>query len=61
MHTVTVASGTLFAVALEHLGDATQWVRIAALNSISDPWLSGLQTLQLPDVDPATGGGVGIQ
>ena len=61
MQVVVVTGGTLFAVALEYLGDATQWVRIASLNAINDPWLSGLQTLKLPDVDPTAGGGIGLQ
>jgi L-ascorbate metabolism protein UlaG (beta-lactamase superfamily) len=61
MPVITVASGTLFNVALQHLGDATQWVRIASLNGISDPWLSGLVTLQLPPFDASAGGGVGAQ
>ena len=61
MRIVTVSSGNLFAVALQYLGDATQWVRIASLNSISDPWLSGLQVLRLPETDASAGGGIGIQ
>ena len=61
MQTITVASGTLFGVAATYLQDATQWNRIAALNGISDPWLSGLTTLRLPDLDLSAGGGVGIQ
>ena len=61
MQTVTVASGTLFQVAAQYLQDATQWNRIAALNDISDPWLSGLTVLQLPAPDTALGGGVGLE
>ena len=61
MQTVTVASGTLFAVAATYLSDATQWNRIAALNGISDPWLSGLTILQIPDLDASAGGGVGFE
>ncbi len=61
MQTVTVASGTLFAVAGTYLNDATQWNRIAALNGISDPWLSGLTVLQIPDLDASAGGGVGFE
>ncbi len=61
MQTVTVASGTLFAVAAAYLGDATQWNRIAALNGITDPWLSGLTTLVLPNADASAGGGIGVQ
>lgn len=58
MRTVTVAGGTLFRVALDQLGDATQWVLVAQLNGLSDPMLNGLTTLRLPPVDPNAGGGV---
>ena len=58
MRTVTVSGGTLFRVALDWLGDATQWVLIAQLNGLSDPTLSGLTTLRLPPVDPNAGGGI---
>jgi nucleoid-associated protein YgaU len=61
MRTIIVASGTLFAVAAQYLGDATQWNRIASLNSIQDPWLSGLTTLEIPDLDLTASGGVGIE
>ena len=55
MRTITVAGGTLFRVAMEELGDATQWVRIAALNGLKDPMLSGVVTLRLPPPDPQGG------
>lgn len=55
---VTVASLNLFEVAAKYLGDATQWIRIAQMNQITDPWLSGLVTLQLPSLDPSAGGGI---
>ncbi len=58
---MSVTGVTLFDVAAAYLGDATQWNRIAALNGISDPWLTGLTVLLLPDPDPAAGGGVGVQ
>ena len=45
---VTVAGGNLFRLAMTHLGDATQWHRIAALNGLDDPVLTGLVTLRLP-------------
>ena len=48
MNTVTVAGGNLFRVAAEQLGDATQWIRIAQLNGISDPMLSGVVVLADP-------------
>ncbi len=57
MQTITVAGGNLFAIAAQYLGDATQWIRIAQQNGLTDPMLSGLVTLTIPDVNPnATGG-----
>jgi hypothetical protein len=61
MRSITVRGGTLFQVAAQYLFDATQWVRIAQLNGISDPWLCGLVTLVLPDIDASAGGGIGQQ
>jgi hypothetical protein len=61
MQVVTVVGGNLFRLASVYLGDATQWVRIAALNDILDPWLQGIVTLTIPDVDPSAGGGIGQQ
>ncbi len=61
MRTITVAGGDLFHIAAEQLGDATQWIRIAQLNNLSDPMLSGVVTLELPDVDPNAGGGIAVQ
>jgi nucleoid-associated protein YgaU len=61
MQTFTTAGGNLFRIAAEQLGDATQWVRIARLNRLTDPMLAGLITLRLPSVDPAAGGGIASQ
>jgi len=58
MNYVTVAGGDLYRLALQELGDATQWSRIAALNGLDDPVLSGLVTLALPAVDASAGGGL---
>ena len=58
MQTLIVAGGDLFHIAAQQLNDATQWIRIAQLNNITDPVLSGLVTLLIPDPDPAAGGGV---
>lgn len=55
---VTVTGGHLFRVALTYLGDATQWNRIARLNGLSDPMLSGLVTLLIPVQDSTAGGGI---
>ena len=56
--TVTVVGGNLFQVAAIQLGDATQWVRIAQLNKINDPMLSGVVSLKIPGFDPNAGGGI---
>jgi hypothetical protein len=61
MQTIQVAGGNLFRIAMVYLGDATQWVRIAQLNDISDPMLSGTVTLQIPDQNPNAGGGIAAQ
>lgn len=58
MNSVMVSGGDLFRVALQRLGDATQWNRIAKLNGLSDPVLAGLITLKLPERDAAAGGGI---
>ena len=61
MQTITVTGGNLFQVAAAQLGDATQWIRIAELNGLLDPMLSGLVTLSLPDRDSTAGGGIASQ
>ncbi len=61
MQTLTVAGGDLFQLAAQYLGDATQWIRIAQLNGLSDPRLSGLTTLLVPDIDASAGGGIADQ
>lgn len=58
MKTVTVAGGDLFRIALDELGDATQWNRIAQANGLIDPYFSGIVTLRIPDRDANAGGGV---
>ena len=58
---ITVAGGDLFHIAAQKLGDATQWIRIAQLNGLSDPLLTGVTTLQLPTPNPAAGGGIARQ
>ena len=58
MQTISVAGGNLYALALRYLGDASQWNRIAQLNNMIDPMLIGLNTLQIPSVDPSQGGGI---
>jgi len=55
--TVTVSATTLFHVAAEQLGDATQWNRIAALNGLWDPMITGLVTLKIPTSNARAGNG----
>lgn len=54
---VTVAGGNLFALAAQHLGDATQWNRIAELSGLTDPQINGIATLTIPPRDPSGGNG----
>lgn len=61
MKTITIAGGNLFQIAAAELGDATQWIRIAQLNNLSDPMLSGVVTLLIPDPNPNAGGGIAAQ
>ncbi len=61
MKTIVTAGGTLFHIAAAQLGDATQWVRIAQLNRLSDPILNGVVTLKIPATDPTATGGVPVQ
>ena len=61
MLTLTTAGGNVFRIAAEQLADATQWLRIAQLNGLSDPMLTGLVTLEIPDPDPNAGGGIAQQ
>jgi hypothetical protein len=56
--TITVVGGNLFALAASYLNDATQWIRIAQANSLSDPVLTGLNTLVIPPANPNAGGGI---
>jgi hypothetical protein len=58
---ITVAGGNLFRIAAEQLADATQWIRIAELNSLSDPMIKGVTTLLIPEVNSNAGGGIAGQ
>lgn len=55
---ITVAGGNLFALAAKYLNDATQWIRIAQANKLSDPVLNGVVTLTIPPMNAAAGGGI---
>ena len=45
---ITVAGGDLFRVAMQELGDARQWWRLAQANGLKDPQLYGVVTLLIP-------------
>ncbi len=55
---ITVIGGNLFSLAALYLRDATQWIRIAQANELSDPVLTGMMTLVIPPVNVAAGGGL---
>lgn len=54
-NTVTQAGGTLFDVAAQQYGDATAWPSIARANKLTDPQLTGVNTLIIPN-NPMSGG-----
>lgn len=53
--TVTQAGGNLFDLAAQQYGDATAWGSIAAANKLTDPQLTGVNTLTIPP-NPVSGG-----
>lgn len=55
--TITVVSGNLFDLAARHLGDATQWNRIAQANGMRDPFFVGERTLVIPAKNARAGNG----
>lgn len=54
---VTYAGGNLFRIAADHLGDATQWTRIALANGMVDPWFRETRILRIPPRSPQGGNG----
>ncbi|WP_407146231.1 hypothetical protein [Bradyrhizobium sp. ORS 86] len=50
---VRVSDTTLFDVAMRATGDALQWVAIAQLNGLTDPWVTGLAEILIPPVLPS--------
>ena len=56
MKTIIVSNDNLFHLAALHLGDASQWDRIALLNKIDDPFFCGVITLKIPPPDANAGG-----
>jgi hypothetical protein len=64
MKTITTAGGNLYELALQQLGDPTQFSRIIQANANPnggppmDPMLNGLVTLNIPAVNPLLTGGI---
>lgn len=65
MKSIQVTGGDLFHLALQQLGDATQFNRIIQANPNNppggppmDPVLSGIVTLNIPTVNPLLTGGI---
>lgn len=56
---VRVSNTTLFEIAMRETGDPLQWVPIAQLNGLIDPWIVGLEEILIPPVLP-TGTPTGI-
>lgn len=50
---VRVSNTTLFQVAMTETGDPLQWVAIAQLNGLTDPWITAETELLIPPVLPS--------
>lgn len=46
--TITIGGGDLYTIASQQYGDATRWTDIAAANGLTDPVLTGINTLIIP-------------
>lgn len=55
----TVAGGNLYAIAAKQYGDAQAWTGIAKANGLTDPVLSGVQTVNVPIRADQAGGILG--
>lgn len=61
--TIQASGTTLFHLASQYLGDATQWTRLAAFNAgavtandFIDPWITGLTAIAIPGPGTSNGG-----
>lgn len=55
-NTVTMGGGNLFSVAQRQYGDASAWTGIAKANNLTDPFVQGVQTLNIPATPDLSGG-----
>jgi len=59
VRTLTTGGGNLFTLAANEYGDAMGWTAIAAANKLSDPEITGVATLVVPQFTNNTGGVLG--
>lgn len=52
----TTSGGNLFSMASKEYGDASAWTTIAKANNLTDPQLSGINTLTIPKTSDSSGG-----
>lgn len=52
----TFGGGNLMTIAANQFGDASRWTAIATANGLSDPQLSGINTLHIPSTPGVSGG-----
>jgi hypothetical protein len=55
---VNVAGGNLYALAAKYMGDATKWYQIASANNLTDPMITGVATLVIPQSTTPSNGGI---
>jgi hypothetical protein len=49
---VRVSDTTLFEIAMLECGDPLQWVALAKLNGLTDPWITAEREILIPPVLP---------
>lgn len=57
---VPVAGGDLYALAASEYGDPSGWTTIAQANGLTDPVITGLQTIRVPPIEQSTDGVLSI-
>ena len=55
-NSIVTAGGNLFALASKYYGDASAWTTLARANKLTDPALTGVQTVVIPAKSDGSGG-----
>lgn len=55
-----VSNTTLFALAAKFYGNALLWTKIAEVNGLEDPWITGLASIIIPNAPQNPGSPTGI-